>query len=84
MWLAYEILEWVQRAAGETLGMLPEQISADTDIVGELKADSLDVVELVMEIEDEFDLTIPDEDYDQFQTIADVVRYILRRRQGLR
>jgi acyl carrier protein len=44
--------------------------------VDDLKADSLDVVELVMEFEDEFKITIPDEDYEKIKTVGDAVKYI--------
>ena len=42
----------------------------------DLKADSLDIVELVMALEDEFDIKIPDEDYDKIKTVGDVIDYI--------
>ena len=44
--------------------------------VDDLKADSLDVVELVMEFEDVFKITIPDEDYEKIKTVGDAVRYL--------
>jgi len=45
-------------------------------------ADSLDTVELVMELEEEFDITIPDEDAVNLRTVADAIRYIEKRRRG--
>ena len=48
----------------------------DTKIAEELDADSLDVVELLMSIEDEFDVEIPDEEIENLKTIGDVVEYI--------
>jgi len=59
------------------LGVTPVTAESRLETVTE---DSLDVVEMVMALEDEFDFVIPDEDYDQLRTVADVIRYIQRRR----
>jgi acyl carrier protein len=53
-----------------------EDISRASSFVDDLKADSLDVVELVMALEDEFDIKIPDEDYDKIGAVGDVIEYI--------
>jgi len=53
-----------------------EEISHSSSFVDDLKADSLDIVELVMTLEDEFDVKIPDEDYDKILTVGDVIEYI--------
>ena len=53
-----------------------EDISRTSSFVDDLKADSLDIVELVMAREDEFDIKIPDEDYDKIKTVGDVITYI--------
>lgn len=60
----------------EQLGVPKSDISRTSHFVDDLKADSLDVVELVMEFEDEFGITIPDEDYERIQTVGDAVDYI--------
>jgi len=60
----------------EQLGVAKEEIKSDSKFVDDLKADSLDVVELVMEFEDEFEVTIPDDDYDKIKTVGDAVKYI--------
>jgi len=60
----------------EQLGVPQEEISRTSHFVDDLKADSLDVVELVMEFEDEFGITIPDDDYEKIQTVGDAVDYI--------
>ena len=60
----------------EQLGVVKEDISRPSSFVDDLKADSLDVVELVMEFEDEFGITIPDDDYEKIQTVGDAVDYI--------
>jgi acyl carrier protein len=53
-----------------------EDIVRDSSFVDDLKADSLDIVELVMALEDEFDIKIPDEDYDKIKTVGDVIGYV--------
>jgi acyl carrier protein len=60
----------------EQLQVPKEEISAEKSFVDDLKADSLDVVELVMEFEDVFKITIPDEDYEKIKTVGDAVKYI--------
>ena len=60
----------------EQLGVAKEEIKLASSFVDDLKADSLDVVELVMEFEDEFEVTIPDDDYDKIKTVGDAVKYI--------
>ena len=60
----------------EQLGVPREEITRGSRFVEDLKADSLDVVELVMEFEEEFDVTIPDEDYEKIRTVGDAVTYI--------
>lgn len=53
-----------------------EDVATASSFVDDLKADSLDIVELVMALEDEFDVKIPDEDYDKIKTVGDVISYI--------
>ncbi len=60
----------------EQLGVPKEDVSRESSFVDDLKADSLDVVELVMEFEDEFGITIPDDDYDKIKTVGDAITYI--------
>lgn len=52
------------------------EIAMDTSLMKDLEADSLDAVEIIMAIEDEFDVEIPDEDAEGFKTIGDIVRYV--------
>ena len=58
------------------LGVGKEKITKDSSFVNDLGADSLDQVELVMEIEDAFDLSIPDDAAEKIQTVGDAVKYI--------
>ncbi len=51
-------------------------VTLESSFVNDLGADSLDIVELVMELEDEFDVNIPDEDAEKIQTVGDAVKYI--------
>ncbi len=51
-------------------------VTLESSFVNDLGADSLDIVELVMELEDEFDVSIPDEDAEKMQTVGDAVKYI--------
>jgi acyl carrier protein len=60
----------------EQLGVPKEEVTRESSFVDDLKADSLDVVELVMEFEDEFGITIPDDDYDKIKTVGDAITYI--------
>lgn len=60
----------------EQLQIPKEEISRDKSFMDDLKADSLDVVELVMEFEDEFKITIPDEDYEKIKTVGEAIKYI--------
>ncbi len=61
----------------EQLGVKPEFVTADTPLMGnDLGADSLDIVELVMELEEEFDITIPDDAAERIRTIGDAIRWI--------
>ncbi|MFK7778541.1 MAG: acyl carrier protein [Gimesia sp.] len=70
------IEEKVVGIVSEQLGHPKEEITQESKFIDDLKADSLDIVELVMEFEDEFDVTIPDDDYDKIKTVGDVVNYI--------
>jgi len=68
--------ERVTAIVSEQLSVPKEEITRESSFVDDLKADSLDVVELVMELEDEFDITIPDDDYDKIRTVGDAIAYI--------
>jgi len=63
----------------EQMGVDKAEISRKTSFINDLNADSLDTVELVMEFEDEFEVTIPDDDYEKIRTVGDAVDYIEER-----
>ena len=58
------------------MNLKPEQVSPETSFVNDLGADSLDVVELVMEFEEAFEIEIPDEDAEKIQTVGDATKYV--------
>ena len=62
----------------EQMGVDKSEVSRETSFINDLNADSLDTVELVMEFEDEFDLSIPDEEAEKIQTVGAAVDYIVK------
>ncbi len=68
--------EKVKEIVAEKLSVQPEKITETADFVNDLGADSLDVVEFVMEVEKEFNITIPDEEATKLKTVGDAVKYI--------
>ena len=60
----------------EQMGQNKEKVSEETSFINDLGADSLDTVELVMELEDEFDLSIPDDAAEKIKTVGDAISYI--------
>ena len=63
----------------DQLGVSREEVKPQASFVDDLGADSLDIVELVMSMEEEFDVEIPDEDVEKMQTIGDAVGYLKER-----
>lgn len=60
----------------EQLGVEESMVTPETNLIKDLEADSLDAVEIIMAIEEEFDIEIPDEDAEKFQLIGDLVDYV--------
>lgn len=60
----------------DQLGVDAERVKAEASFIDDLGADSLDIVELVMAMEEEFDLEIPDEEAEKLRTVQDVVSYL--------
>ncbi|MEW6243713.1 MAG: acyl carrier protein [Bacillota bacterium] len=74
------IFQKVREIIAEQLSIDDEdEISLDSTFINDLGADSLDIVELIMALEEEFGLEIPDEDAEKINTVADVVEYIRER-----
>lgn len=73
-----EIEAKVINIVAEQMGVDKSQITRETSFVNDLNADSLDTVELVMELEDEFETSIPDEDAEKIQTVGQAIEYIAK------
>jgi acyl carrier protein len=71
-----EIEQKVIDIVAEQMGVDKAEITRDTSFINDLNADSLDTVELVMEFEDEFEMSIPDEEAEKIQTVGQAVDYI--------
>ena len=71
-----ELFDRVKQIIVEQLGVDEEQVTLDASFVDDLGADSLDIVELVMTLEEEFDLEIPDEDAENITTVNSAVEYL--------
>ena len=70
------IEERVKKIIVDQLGVKPEQVTPDAKFIEDLGADSLDTVELVMALEEEFGSEIPDEQAEKLQSVGDVIKYI--------
>lgn len=70
------VFEKVREILCEQLEIDPDEITLDTNIIDDLGADSLDLVDFIMSLESEFDKEIPDEDVENIKTIGDIVSYI--------
>ena len=68
--------ERVKEIIAKELEVSPDQLTADASFIDDLGADSLDTVELVMALEEEFDIEIPDEDAEKIQSVNDAIEYI--------
>lgn len=66
----------VKEVIAEQLGINEEDISIESSFIDDLGADSLDIVEFVMALEEEFELDIPDSDAERLDTVGDLVKYI--------
>lgn len=66
----------------DRLGVTRDRLKPETRFVDDLGADSLDTVELVMELEEEFEVTIPEEDAERIQTVGEAVKYIEERKSA--
>ncbi len=70
------VFEKIVEILCEQLMLEPEQITMETAITDDLGADSLDLVEVLMSCEDEFDVEIPDEQAEKFKSVGDLVRFV--------
>ena len=70
------VLEKVKAILAEQFDVEEDKITADTDLQEDLGADSLDVVDLLMSVEDEFEVEVPDEEIENIKTVGSLVSYI--------
>ena len=70
------VFERIREIICDQLDLEEDKVTMDSDIMEDFEADSLDVVDLVMSIDDEFGLEVPDDQIENFRTVGDVVRYI--------
>ena len=73
------IFDQVKKILCDQLDLEEEQVNEDSEVIDDLGADSLDIVDLVMTLEEEFDTEIPDEDIENLKTVGDIVKYIEER-----
>ncbi|AMV22135.1 acyl carrier protein [Planctomyces sp. SH-PL14] len=77
--MSQSLEEKVIAIVSEQLSVPVEEIKLESNFIDDLKADSLDIVELGMAFEDKFGVSIPDEDYEKLKTVGDAVSYIKQR-----
>jgi len=70
------LIDEVKEVVVEQLNVNPDEVKEDSKFVEDLGADSLDVVELVMALEEKFDIEIPDSDAEKIVTVGDAIKYI--------
>ena len=68
--------ERIKAIIAEQLGVKPEEVTPQASFIDDLGADSLDTVELIMALEEEFNVEIPDEDAEKMTTVGDAIKYI--------
>jgi acyl carrier protein len=71
-----ESIDRIKKIIVDQLGVDEEKITEDSSFIDDLGADSLDIVELIMAFEEEFDIEIPDEDAEKMKTVGDAVKYL--------
>lgn len=71
-----DIAEKVKKIIVDRLGVDESEVNAESSFTNDLGADSLDTVELIMEFEKEFDISIPDEEAEKIQTVGDAISYV--------
>ena len=77
------VLEKVKKILSEQFSVEEDSITANTNIAEDLGADSLDVVDILMSIEDEFEIEVPDEEIENIRTVGELVNYIKNNRFSL-
>lgn len=75
------MLEKIKSIIAEQLDVEMDKIQPETQLVDDLKADSMDIVEMVMAFEEEFNISIPDEDAEKLSKVEDILNYLNKRTQ---
>lgn len=70
------MFERIRELVAEKVGVEPEDITMETSFTDDLEADSITLFELVMAIEDEFDIEVDDESIEKIETVGDIVKYL--------
>ena len=70
------VFDKIREIIAEQLNIDEEEITMETSLTKDLEADSLDAVEIIMAIEDEYEIEIPEEDAEQFQVVRNLVKYV--------
>ncbi len=70
------VFERVQKIICEQFELDADRVTMESNLINDLGADSLDVIDLAMSIEDEFDIEVPDDEIDNIKTVGDIVRFI--------
>ena len=70
------VLDKIREFVVDQLAVEPELVDIDSNLMNYLEADSLDAVEIIMAVEEEFNLAIPDKDAEKFRTVRDMVEYV--------
>ncbi len=74
--MAVDVEAQIKEAIVEKLGVEESKVTPNASFINDLGADSLDTVELIMELENRFNIQIPDEDQEKIQTVGDAVNYV--------
>ncbi len=70
------VFDKIKEIIAEQLKVEESSVTMDTDLMKDLEADSLDAAEIILAIEEEYDMEIPEEDADKFSLVSDIVKYI--------
>ncbi len=73
------VFDKIKEIIMEQINVSGDDITMDTHLMRDLEADSLDAVEIIMAIEDKYDIEIPDEEAEKFQSVGDLVKYVEER-----
>lgn len=70
------VFEKIRKILCEQFELEEDRVTMDSNLIGDLGADSLDVIDLAMSIEDEFDIEVPDDEIEKIKTVGDLVRFV--------